>query len=99
MNPGGDGRSSRNTALYALAATARALDNAAPLRKTPGEAAMREEAITAAKRCGLKGDFERQWANGWRDGASDTNWPPEDLARRDTAKFDEIARARAGTLY
>ena len=79
---GGDGRQGRNTRLYALGATARRLENAHGLRVTPGQAVMRQEALSAARSAGLpEEDLTRQFDNGWEAGVSEAQYPPEDWGR------------------
>lgn len=90
--PGGGGKRGRNTALFALGATARELFNAAPARQTPGFSSLKLDAIAAAEHAGLTDDLERQFDNGWEAAATSTNWPPETAARNQAAAERALAR-------
>lgn len=92
---GGDGRQGRNTALFALGATARALTNAVPTRAVPPKNALMADAIAAAEKSGLDDDLERQFENGWEAAASEANWPPSIPVRNQAAA--ERAAAQEGS--
>ena len=67
---GGGGLESRNTMMYRMGVTGRRLaDN--PNRTVPQRGAMFADAVTIARSVGLRDDLERQFSNGWNDGAGD----------------------------
>lgn len=91
LPPGGGGARSRNTTLYALGATARALFNTSE-RTVPGQGRMMQDAIAAAEQAGLEDDLERQFLNGWDAASSEDIQLPLGLV-------ENLNNARSDLIY